>query len=356
MMRCMLVSVICLLSAGHVAGTETADRNQALESFLKGQFRWRLSPPLLAPEEGREDHCYSVKDFSVVFYNGRWHVFHTTRSAIRSHRVEYVSFRRWEEANASKRHVLRCTGDGYIAAPQVFYFRPQKKWYLIYQAVDQSRKPALQPAYSTTDNIEDPNSWTPARMLFSEHPRNVTRWIDFWVICDEPRAHLFFSSLDGRFWRSSTDLKDFPGGFGPCEVVLNADEPGWRLHEASCTYKLKGMDKYLTIIECIRKAPPSGRRFFVAYLADRLDGEWKPLAASLEEPFASADNVTHPDSRWTDNISHGELIRDGYDETLTVDPANLRFVIQGALDEEIAGKKYGEIPWRLGVLTHTDLK
>jgi hypothetical protein len=54
---------------------------------------------------------------------------------------------------------------------------------------------------------------------------------------------------------------------------------------------------------------------------------------------------------WADNISHGELIREGCDETMTVDPANLRFIFQGATQEEKAGKPYGKIPWRIGMLT-----
>jgi len=352
--------VLCLFVAiAGVVAAETPGVAEGAEPFLSGEFSWNLPPPLLAAEQGRKDFCYSVKDPSVVFYNGRWHVFDTTRSAIRSHRVEYVSFRRWEEANAGKRHVLNCRGKEYIAAPQVFYFRPQKKWYLIYQVVEKGRKPALQPAYSTTENIEDPNSWSPASLLFDKDPEGVSQWIDFWIICDEKKAHFFFTSMDGRFCRSSTSLNEFPRGFGKCEVVLREDNSDWQLFEASHTYKLKGMDKYLTIVEAIRRAQPSGRRFYVAYVAERLDGEWKPLAASLEKPFASADpgkgqresNVIQPKPRWTDNISHGELIRAGYDETMTVDPANLQFVIQGVLAKDAAGKKYGEIPWRLGILS-----
>ncbi len=352
-MRTFLVLVICCFFAVQACAVEKAGSDRAGQDFLSGEFSWTLSAPLLAPEEGREDLCYSVKDPSVVYYNSRWHVFQTTRSAVRSHRIEYVSFRKWEEANASKRHVLKCRGTDYLAAPQVFYFRPHKKWYLIYQVGEQSRKPSLQPAYSTTENIEDPDSWSPAKLIFAEHPKEVGMWIDFWVICDEEKAHLFFSSLDGRFWRSSTDIKDFPNGFRRCEVVLRADEPGWRLHEASCTYKLAGTNKYLSIIEGIRTSTPrpmEGQRFYVAYVADRLDGEWAPLTASLKKPFASIDNVLQPKPRWTDNISHGELIRAGYDETLTVNPADLRFVIQGVLGRDAIGKKYGDIPWRLGML------
>jgi hypothetical protein len=44
------------------------------------------------------------------------------------------------------------------------------------------------------------------------------------------------------------------------------------------------------------------------------------------------------------------LVRTGIDERLEVDPAGLRFVFQGVLDEERRGKDYGAIPWRLGLL------
>jgi len=54
---------------------------------------------------------------------------------------------------------------------------------------------------------------------------------------------------------------------------------------------------------------------------------------------------------WADNISHGELIREGCDQTMTVDPESLRCVFQGALEKEKAGKNYGQIPWRIGILT-----
>lgn len=53
---------------------------------------------------------------------------------------------------------------------------------------------------------------------------------------------------------------------------------------------------------------------------------------------------------WTDSVSHGELIRDGNDQTLTVDPANLQFLFQGVLEREKKGRTYGELPWRIGLL------
>jgi len=53
---------------------------------------------------------------------------------------------------------------------------------------------------------------------------------------------------------------------------------------------------------------------------------------------------------WTESISHGELLRAGVDQHLEVDPARLRFLFQGVSDQARAGKPYGQIPWRLGIL------
>jgi hypothetical protein len=108
------------------------------------------------------------------------------------------------------------------------------------------------------------------------------------------------------------------------------------------------MEHYLTVIE----ANSGGKRHFKAYLADRLDGEWTPIKDTWERPFAGELNVQPAPGveLWADNISHGELLRDGFDETLTVDPSDLRLLFQGAWQKD---KKdgYGAIPWQLGILT-----
>ena len=85
-------------------------------------------------------------------------------------------------------------------------------------------------------------------------------------------------------------------------------------------------------------------------MANQLGAEWKPLAASLKKSFAAKANVIDAVSHWTDSISHGELLCAGYDERMEVDPANLKFLFQGVADEQRTGKKYGEIPWQLGLL------
>ena len=89
--------------------------------------------------------------------------------------------------------------------------------------------------------------------MFDTHPQNVTMWIDFWVVCDDSKAHLFFTSLNGRMWRAESSLTEFPHGWSRPQVVLRGD-----IFEASHTYRLPSLDKYLTVIE----AQAGPRRYY----------------------------------------------------------------------------------------------
>jgi endo-1,4-beta-xylanase len=78
-----------------------------------------------------------------------------------------------------------------------------------------------------------------------------------------------------------------------------------------------------------------------------------PLAADWTNPFAGKPNVTFADGvAWTNDISHGELIRDGDDQKLEIDPTNLQLLYQGA-DPAQTSLDYAQIPWKLGLLTQT---
>lgn len=340
-MKCpMVVLIAVFFGVGPSPAGAAGAGHTPTDRLLAGQFRWICGPPVLAPLQRPGETCYSVKDTSVVRFEGRWHLFCTIRGKVRSHQIEYISFRDWKDTSGARREILRLS-DEYFCAPQVFYFTPQRKWYMILQVIDKSRKPALQPAFSTTAELSDPGSWTAPKLLFDRHPENVSMWIDFWVICDSRNAHLFFTSLDGRMWRSEAGLSDFPFGWSQPAVVLRGD-----LFEAAHLYRLEGLQKYLAIVE----AQAGGRRYYKAYLADRPDGRWEPLADTLSKPFAAPGNVRFIGPTWSDSFSHGELIRAGYDESLRVDAARLRFVFQGVSDEQKRGKPYGQIPWRLGLL------
>jgi len=334
--------VLMVSAAGASAPAQAPSQDRTAAARFRVPATWEYTAPLIASEKRDREPSHAQKDPTVVFHGGRWHVFMTVKLPGKS-AIEHCSFEKWEDANTSRRTILRVSDSDYYCAPQVFYFTPHEKWYLIYQVGVPGAK-HMWVAYSTTGDVADPQSWTRARPILdggAKDPRKVGG-LDYWVICDARRAYLFFTSLNGKMWRLWTSLADFPNGFDHCEVALQA-----RIFEASHTYKLKGLDKYLTIVE------ENGRRYYKAYLADRLDGEWTPAADTAERPFAGWKNIrpARGVEPWTDNVSHGELLRDGCDQTLTVDPTNLRFLFQGMLDKDKAGKRYGRFPWRIGMLT-----
>lgn len=340
--RCTVLGVV-LMQALALQPASSQDTGLSSDQVaFKVPGLWEYSTPLIAPEKRATLPSRAQKDPTVVFHQGRWHVFMTIKLPGKS-AIEYCSFTDWADANRAKRTILPISQSDYYCAPQVFYFTPHKLWYLVYQmGVPNANK--MWVAYSTNSDITDPSGWTQAKPMLDggkKDPRQVGG-LDYWIICDNQRAYLFLTSLNGKMWRLWTDLEDFPLGFDHCELALEA-----RIFEASHTYRLKGMDRYLTVIE------ENGRRYFKAYLADRLDGPWTPIADTAERPFAGWNNIRPGPGvpSWTDNVSHGELIRHGCDQTLTVDPEDLRFIFQGMLDAHKSGKGYGQFQWRIGMLT-----
>ena len=98
------------------------------------------------------------------------------------------------------------------------------------------------------------------------------------------------------------------------------------------TYHLKGKDAYLTVVEAFG---PTGNRFFRSFVSPTLDGVWTPLAADWTNPFAGKTNVTFADgAAWTNDISHGELVRDGYDQRLEIDPTQPAVPLSGRRPRE----------------------
>ncbi len=311
--------------------------------------QWITSAPVLSAVADDRHPIVSVKDPTVVRHDGRWHVFTTTADTSGEWRMAYFNFASWAEADRAEIFHLdqNPAFDGYNCAPQVFYFRPQQKWYLIFQS--------QQPRFSTTDDLSDPLSWSEPQDFFAGTPASVVEgWLDYWIICDDTHAYLFFPDDHGRFYRSRTRLIDFPRGFDEPVVVLQ--EPNAAdLFEGSCVYKLKDTNQYLCLVECIGRE--NGSRYYRAFTADRLDGEWQPLPGADTEvaPFAGNANVSAPGGgeRWTDGISHGELLREGVDETMTIDPANLRFLYQG-LPVGRAVPEYSQLPYSLALLGSAD--
>jgi hypothetical protein len=344
----MAAFIVVAVSSLTLAGTDEKSPSSApttnLSSFgFPGQLKWKSTGVLISPISDESHQLVSIKDPTVIFYNDRWHVYATTADSQGRWSMVYLNFADWSQAANAKPYYMDSNPNfkGYHCAPEVFYFAPQKKWYLICQS--------QQPTYSTTDDISKPETWSKLEDFFVGKPKSVVQgWIDFWVICDDRNAYLFFSDDAGRFYRSQTALADFPKGFSDPVVVMQ-DANRFALFEASCTYRLKNSGKYLTMIEAIG---PGGHRFFKAFTLDRLDGEFTPLADTYENPFAGINNVTFEEGvkPWTNDISHGEMLRDGYDQTLTIDPANLQFLYQGRDPASEQTRNYNKLPYQLGMI------
>jgi hypothetical protein len=62
------------------------------------------------------------------------------------------------------------------------------------------------------------------------------------------------------------------------------------------------------------------------------------------------ENVIFEGAPWSDDISHGELIRAGYDQTMVIDGGKFLYLYQGFAPGTNTSD-YNGIPWQLGLLT-----
>ncbi|SER67500.1 Glycosyl hydrolase family 62 [Streptomyces sp. yr375] len=347
----LLIAVTGLVLSPGPAGATTTSPERA--GPLPGSFAWTSTGPLISPKPDATHPIVSVKDPTVFRYKNRWHVYFTTANTAGAWSLGHTSFTDWSQAAAAPQTFLDTNpniGNRYAAAPQVFYFAPQKTWYMVYQTGP--------PSYSTTKDPANPASWSAPKYFFDAEPQVVLDnkgtggWLDFWTVCDRSDCYLFFSDDNGHQYRSRTTRAEFPNGFGDTEIVLS--EPNrFDLFEASNVYRLGDSGKYLMLVEALATGS-DWRRYFRAWTADSLGGTWTPLADTEANSFLRSDNVTFAagQSAWTTDFSHGELIRDGVDQTLTIDPCRLRFLYQG-MDPAASGD-YSQLPWRLGLVTQTN--
>jgi hypothetical protein len=332
--------------AGDQAVQDSAGPVQA--GALPTSFTWSSSGVLMGPKsDSAHQNIAGLKDPSVVYHGGRWHVFATIAGGSTGYGMVYLNFTDWSQAASATHHFLdqSAIGTGYRAAPEVFYYEPQGLWYLVYQDGNA--------AYSTNTDISNPRGWTAPKHFYSGMPQIIEDnigdgyWVDMWVTCDSVNCHLFSSDDNGHLFRSQTSVANFPNGMSE-PVIAMQDANKYALWEAANVYKVKETDQYLLLVEAFGTVG----RYFRSWTSPNIAGPWTPLADSNANPFAAASNVSFPGGVWTEDISHGEMIRTGVNQRMEISSCNMRYLYQGV--DPNAGGDYNSLPWRLGLLTQAN--
>ncbi|MBN1171153.1 MAG: hypothetical protein JXA67_03185 [Micromonosporaceae bacterium] len=120
--------------AGGAGGIGVVSTGGTLPTCLPDTFSWNSSPPVMGPQDS--DHV-SLKDPSVVFHDSMYHVFATVNDlSFPTFSMVYLHFADWEEAGSAEQFSLDQVPGfaGLKYVPQIFYFAPDERWYLLFQA------------------------------------------------------------------------------------------------------------------------------------------------------------------------------------------------------------------------------
>jgi len=287
---------------------------------------WHVDDPILFRSKAEPFDHFAVKDPTIVFSGGRYHMFYTGANASGGWQMLYSTATTLEGFRTAPHVFLGRIGESYFAAPEVFFFEPQGLWYLVYQ------DGTFGAAYATTTNIADPNSWSGPK---SFGVSGNLGW-DYYVICDTAMCYMYNSPSDGsrRIYLRSTPLRNFPNGWSGPTISLTDTFEGVNV------YRSLADGQYYLVVEDLLD-----NRYYELWTSSSAGGPW----TRVSEKWAWHGNLVFNGASWTSSVSHGDILRAGVNQRLEISDINRAdFLIQGTT--QLSCCAYQQIPWDLGII------
>jgi predicted GH43/DUF377 family glycosyl hydrolase len=282
---------------------------------------WRVGSKCFEDGGSGQFDDIAVKDPSIVYSGGRYHIFYTGRDN-NDWRMGYASASSISGLrNASHTYMSTLNVGSYFCAPQVFYCEAKGQWYLVYQSGQGA-------TYSTNSDVGNPNGWSAGRSMFSGG------YLDYWIIREGNTMYIFYAPGDDSrtIKRRSTSVSNFPSGWGGESTVAT------NTFEGLAVYKNNADGQYYMVVEDIN-------RHFELWRASSPGGNF----TKVSEEWAHRNDLIYESDHWTDQVSHGEIIRAGTNEYMEVSNLNsCQFLIQGVPSGSYG--EYWQIPYDLGVI------